>query len=139
MLPIADKVFEHKRYQVYQALTIEAEKLIRGVLASLTPRPDISSRTKSISSINDKITRENYEDFEKQMLDISGIRIMCMTKRQKDQAVEILKDHFEVIAHKVPDSDPYKMGYVNEKLILKLGSARALLPNLLPPPDIMSC
>lgn len=118
----ADMVFEKNRYENYQALTRVAEEEIRRMLSDAEILPDISSRTKSIKSINDKIERKNYADFQSQMKDISGIRIVCMTQRQKEHVVERLKEHFEVIEHEPSTSDPYSMGYIDEKLILALGN-----------------
>jgi|GEM_PF-4479846 len=121
MKRIADKVFENITYAEYRALTIEAEKHIRALFADVEIKPDISSRTKTIQSINDKIDRNGYADFEKEMKDISGVRIAYMTKQQKEDAVKLLKEKFVLVAHEPSKEDPYSMGYKDEKLILCLG------------------
>ncbi|MPZ37244.1 MAG: hypothetical protein GEU95_04145 [Rhizobiales bacterium] len=117
----ADAVFEKTRYEIYQALTRAAEEEIRRVLSDIEIPPDISSRTKSIKSINDKIDLKNYDDFQTQMKDISGVRIVCMTSRQKEHVAKQLKKQFEVIEYEPRTSDPYSMGYLDEKLILAFG------------------
>ena len=127
MPSIADKVFEHNSYNAYRALTAEADKLITDAVANLNPPVNLTSRTKTIASINEKIARENYQDFQNEMKDIAGIRITCMMKRQKEEAIQILKNNFDLIEHKATDSNPYKMGYADDKLILKLGN-RFLAP-----------
>lgn len=122
MKKIADKVFETHEYRAYETLTIEAEKEIRALVDDIQLKPDISSRTKTITSINDKIEREGYDDFLDEISDISGIRIACMTRKQKEHAISLMKNHFSVADHKPSKNDPYTMGYNDEKLILRLGS-----------------
>ena len=121
MRKIADKTFENLDYRDYRALTIEAEKEIRALLADAELQPDISSRTKTIDSINDKIERKQYDDFLSQMKDIAGVRIACMTKKQKDSAIELLRTKFDVLEHEPSKNDPYTMGYNDEKMILRFG------------------
>lgn len=122
MKKYADKVFEHNEYRYYAALTIEAEREIRALLSEMQIEPDISSRTKTITSINDKIEREGYDNFQEEMNDISGVRVACMTRKQKDDAISLIKKHFLVAMQKPSKDDPYTMGYNDEKLILCLGS-----------------
>jgi GTP pyrophosphokinase len=121
MTKTADKVFEHTTYTVYGALTIEAEKQIRLLFERMGLQPDISSRTKTIKSINEKIERKGYKNFEDEMYDISGVRIACMTRPQKEEVIKLLKERFTVIAHELGQEDPYRMGYSDEKLILCFG------------------
>lgn len=91
----------------------------------------IAHRIKNQKSIIEKIDRKSYTDYEKQITDISGIRIICFLESEIQKIEKIIKGFFEIDLSNSRDRSAIlgldKIGYRSVHYICTLGKARSVL------------
>jgi len=119
---------------IYDQLTKKVENLIKNLLiAENFPIHSITSRTKGIKSLGDKIEKEEKQ-YEKliDITDLSGVRIICFFSEDVDIVAEIIKRNFKVNDELSVDKreilDPDKFGYVSLHYIIEISEDRENLP-----------
>jgi ppGpp synthetase/RelA/SpoT-type nucleotidyltranferase len=122
----------NKNIDIYKAFTNKIEGLIKE-LASNSALGDnsieISSRTKTLKSLNDKITRKvNKYNNLNEITDISGIRIVCLFSDQIEIIKNIIEKNFEKISdkceNKIDSLEPDRFGYLSLHYVIKLPKCR---------------
>ncbi|WP_283623894.1 GTP pyrophosphokinase [Morganella morganii] len=93
------------------------------------PYLSVESRTKSISSIEEKIKRKNYKNPKEQLTDISGIRVILYTEDDVQKACEIVKDIFQIDRTNSLDDIKRlsidKIGYRSTHFVCDIGKMRS--------------
>lgn len=88
----------------------------------------VSYRTKSKSSIQEKITRKNYSSPLEQMTDISGVRVILFFESDIEKACDIIKSIFNVdIANSTNNAERLsidKIGYRSVHYVCDIGNDR---------------
>ncbi len=111
--------------------------LIRSTLDGLLRREEIdflgvSSRTKSPESFAEKLQRKGYTDPQKQMTDLSGIRVITFIESDVGRVAELIKRSFHVLEENSIDKaaalEVDRFGYRSVHLVCDLGTRRAKLP-----------
>ena len=92
----------------------------------------VSGRTKSISSINDKIKRKLYSDPLIQMTDITGLRVVVFFESHISEVSDIIREVFNVDEENSIDRDQLlggdRIGYRSVHFVCSLGGQRKELP-----------
>ncbi len=92
----------------------------------------VSGRTKRIESIKEKIRRKSYRHPDKQMTDLSGIRIIANYESDVDRISKLIESAFNVDEeNSLPKDhllDTDQIGYRSVHYVCDLGDTRATLP-----------
>ncbi len=122
-----------KKHPNYKAFTEKCEILINDLLESNEIEVhSITSRTKTIESISDKINLDinKYNKIDA-IHDISGLRIICLLFNQVDKVAKIIEDNFFIDKENSIDKkdilDPDRFGYLSLHYIAKLTEDRIKL------------
>ncbi|HYI80389.1 MAG TPA: hypothetical protein VEW67_05980 [Thermoleophilaceae bacterium] len=113
------------RLPLYQRLEEEAVFVLSAALESAGIKShSVSSRVKTLSSLEDKSARKGYRNPLNEASDIVGTRIVTLFLSDLPQVREIVKDRFDVVASddKIGDSDPSTFGYMSEHYVVRLGT-----------------
>lgn len=92
----------------------------------------ITGRTKSEASIREKIRRKSYRKPDRQMTDISGIRVVLFIESDVHRVQEIVANSFAVDSKNSSNVDDVlgadKVGYRSLHFVCELGPDRIVLP-----------
>lgn len=92
----------------------------------------VSGRTKTKSSILEKITRKGYKDPSKQLTDLSGIRIIVYFESDVTKLSDLISNSFEVDNENSLNQDARlsvdQIGYRSVHFVCGLGKERVKLP-----------
>lgn len=92
----------------------------------------ISSRTKSIEKILEKIIRKQYNDPANQLTDISGIRIIVYLESSVNKVLTLIRSLFDIdeinSLNKVDILETNQTGYRSVHYVCNLGTQRLSLP-----------
>lgn len=125
----------------YERLT----DIVRSTVESLIRSANIdylsvTSRTKSIESLREKIDRKGYTALE-EITDLSGIRITTFIESDVAKICDLLKSSFRVHDSKSLDKTEElgsdRFGYRSVHFVCDVGSARVKLPEFAPYEDLM--
>lgn len=85
----------------------------------------VTSRTKTLNSFIEKVSRKNYVNPLDGIKDIAGVRIIFLYQSDRHLIEEIIENEFNVIEKidKVTDSDPDRFGYGALHYLVSLGKA----------------
>lgn len=110
-------------YKAYINLTNRLDEVLRALFAvHPAVAVEITARTKSKTSIADKLQRKNYKTL-REMEDICGARIVCLSRNVIGTIKEILVSEFSLLRHESTADrlSPTQMGYQDNKFIMTLG------------------
>src|SRR5436190_8257202 len=86
-----------ERHALYGDLTAAACKIVEGALREQgIPCLTVMGRTKTIQSALTKARNKEYSDPQKEMTDITGIRVITFTQTDADRACELVRNIFSV-------------------------------------------
>lgn len=92
----------------------------------------ISGRTKDVKSIKEKISRKSYKNPDKQMTDLSGIRIIAYFESDVDKISKLIESSFSVDKENSLPKDLLlatdQIGYRSIHYVCDLGKSRSALP-----------
>ena len=120
-------------YRKKRALYGENTKKIEVLVSELIKEKDIpiqavSSRTKSIESLSNKVSRKDKYASIDEITDLSGVRICCYFSSQVEEVAKLIKANFSVNKDLSVDKgravDPDRFGYVSLHYIAKLSEKR---------------
>ncbi|WP_169816623.1 GTP pyrophosphokinase [Rhodovibrio salinarum] len=114
-------------------LTGEAKSIIRNALDQKgVEYIEVDGRTKTLNSATEKIKRKGYSSPEKQLTDLTGIRIVTFFEFQIDQISQTIKEYFEVDEYNSLDRTDMlgddRVGYRSVHFVCTLGEGRDHLP-----------
>jgi putative GTP pyrophosphokinase len=117
---------------LHNRLTDVSSKLLRDLIdTAKIEYLSIDERTKDINSIIDKISRKGYTDFDTELTDITGVRVVTFLESQVEQISSLIRDTFEIDQSnsldrsKILGSD--KVGYRSAHFVCTLGEHRKVL------------
>ncbi|MCA9039273.1 MAG: hypothetical protein KDA65_02885 [Planctomycetaceae bacterium] len=91
----------------------------------------VTGRTKSLKDVKEKIERKQYRNPQKQLTDISGVRVITFFESQVDEVAKIIDDAFSVDADNSLDKSTMlgtdRIGYRSVHYVCDLGKSRAKL------------
>lgn len=92
----------------------------------------VTSRTKTLDSISEKVKRKTYRDPKNQLTDISGIRIILFIESDIDRVEEIIYRSFRVDKKNSSGREERlssnEVGYRSSHIVCDIGPQRAKLP-----------
>jgi ppGpp synthetase/RelA/SpoT-type nucleotidyltranferase len=117
----------------YQTLTRTVVTIMKSLLqAKKVDYLAVTGRTKKADSIKDKIKRKSYKHPEKQLTDISGIRIIVYFESDVERVSDIIEKSFCVdktnSLNKAALLAADQIGYRSVHYVCDLGNDRSLLP-----------
>ena len=123
--------FREKR-DTYKTFTSSVESLLRNLVSTTGIEPfAYESRTKTISSFEEKIQREEklgkYCKLD-DVTDLAGVRIICFLQEDCDHICKLIEDEFDIdwdnSTAKQDELDPDKFGYLSTHYVISLNSKR---------------
>ena len=128
-----DRIELQKVINEHTSFTTMLYELIKSLLATLDVKyHTIEHRTKTIESLEEKIGRKNITDTKKEIMDISGIRIILYYQEDVDKVVDLVKNNFAIDEkNSINKADLYnsnEFGYLSVHYIVTLDDKRNKLP-----------
>lgn len=129
-----------KKHGDYEIFTKKVESLIKEIInIEVINYSDITSRTKSILEYSKKAKKEKYTDPEKEIFDMSGIRIILYTNSDVKKTWEVIQKSFLILPEHTIDKGLElgvdKMGYRSLHCVAMFDEKRANLPEFKPYKD----
>jgi putative GTP pyrophosphokinase len=124
------------RFEAYSSLTRLLHATVENIIrASGVVCLSVTSRTKSIPSFVEKMSRKGYDSPEK-ATDLAGIRVITFIETDAVAAAKLMRDSFTIHPGKSLDKSEElgdsQVGYRSIHLICELGSDRTALPEYKP-------
>lgn len=118
---------------IYEGLTQQVCSIIKLLLTDKNINYlSVDGRTKSLSSLGDKITKKGYEDPIQEVKDFSGIRIITFLESDVAPVCDIIREAFTVDEENSLDKSQLlgsdKVGYRSVHFVCDLGEDRGKLP-----------
>lgn len=92
----------------------------------------VESRTKEVESLIEKVRRKNIQNFQNEIHDISGIRIILYYQADLDKVEKLINDNFNIdFENSINKENIYEsneFGYLSRHYIIQLNTARKRLP-----------
>jgi ppGpp synthetase/RelA/SpoT-type nucleotidyltranferase len=117
----------------YEKLTKKTRELLEEIVKQSDIKVLFESRTKSIESFDDKITRpdKNYSAPLKELTDLAGVRLILYSLRDIKKIEEIIKAEFKVdeenSVNKSEKLEPDRFGYLSWHYIVQVSDSRQKL------------
>lgn len=137
----ANEWFTHRIPQ-YEALVVAVKFCLETLLRdSAIDFLSVAGRAKTRKSFLEKIDRKSYANFEEDMTDLAGLRIIVFIESDVKRACELIKQSFYVhedkSLNKSDELSSDRMGYRSFHLICDLGDKRAELKEYMPYKGLM--
>ena len=96
----------------------------------------VTTRTKEIGSLLEKLNKKNYSNPQEDVSDLAGIRVIAFLETDITTIIETIKNTFEVAEGESFDKSRElgtdRIGYRSFQFVCRLGEARGNLPEYLP-------
>ena len=128
-----DRIELLKVINEHTSFTTMLYELMKSLLETLDVKyHTIECRTKTIESLEEKVGRKNIKDTQKEITDISGIRIILYYVEDIDKVVDLVKNNFTIdernSVNKANLYNSNEFGYLSVHYIVTLDSKRNILP-----------
>lgn len=117
------KIEYNKHKTSLELLKSEAERMLEYSIGRADIKiHSISSRVKTLESVNDKAIRKQIENPFFEITDIVGLRVVCLFLSQISEIEKIIKKSFVILSKddKIEDYEDSSFGYMSAHFIVKM-------------------